>query len=355
MRFLRVAGCGLAAVVIGLFAVTTASAQQTTGDADAPTGAISVGPSISLNAGSAAPGDHLVVTFADWEANNAVLSVCGNLAMRGAADCNTMQATGVRLRHSTTGATPVQGMAIVAPPEDCPCVVKATATETGEVAYAPIDLIGHPISALVDPNLGQPLVDVRLSTAGASEGPISWLRQSLGGPAPQLATVSVKNLTAGTISGAVVHGSASRNNVSVADFDLATGAIGPGQIWTGTAEVELPAPSIGTYEWTVTASGAGPVMKAEASSRAVPWLLIIVVLLLVWDLSVVVVRRVQRRRAREQALSIARSFDLDTVIDIRSRDDLPPPPSTSAQGDDPTLVHEPVGASSGPESGSSFG
>ena len=136
-----------------------------------------------------------------------------------------------------------------------------------------------------------------------------------------------------------------RSGISVAEFDLDTGEIGPGQIWTGTTEVELPAPAIGTYEWTVTSSGVGPVVTTETSSRSVPWLLVILVLMLVWDLTAMVVRRVQRRWAREKALSLARPIDPEVVIDIRDRGDVaganPPAP------DDPAGAHDPVGAGSG--------
>jgi hypothetical protein len=306
-------------------------------------GAQSAGPTIILEAQQVEAGQRLTVTFDQFEARSATLSVCGNRAARGSGDCNMVESQGVRLRHMDVVLT--HDMTVTTPPFPCPCVIRAVGVETGEVAVAPIDLIGHPVGEAVDPNLGQPLIDVSLSTSVESNGLVSWLRQSLGGPSAQLATVSVKNLTTGAVSGAAVHGAVTRSGVSVAEFDLDTGEIGPGQTWTGTAEVELPAPAIGTYDWDISASGAGPVVAAGTTTRAVPWVLLLLVLVLVWDLTAVVVRRIQRRRAREKALSVARPVDPELVIDIRDRgvDD----GATPLAPDDPTLAHEPVGAGSG--------
>jgi hypothetical protein len=307
----------------------------------------SAGPTITLDnnleSGQVQAGERVTVTFDGFEARSAMLSVCGNRAARGSGDCNMVESQGVRLRHMDVTLT--HDMTVTIPPFPCPCVIRAVGVETGEVAVTPIDLVGHPIADVVEPDLGQPLIDVSLSTTGASNGPVSWLRQSLGGPSPQLATISVKNLTTGVLSGAAVRGSVTRSGVSVAEFDLDTGEIGPGQTWTGTTEVEIPAPAIGTYEWTVTSSGVGPVVTSETSSRSVPWLLVILVLMLVWDLTAMVVRRIQRRRAREKALSVARPVDPELVIDIRDHGVVDR--ATPLAPDDPTLAHEPVGAGSG--------
>jgi hypothetical protein len=318
----------LAAVVV----VSTASGVS----------AQSTGPSIVVDAQQVEAGQRVTVTFDGFEARSAMLSVCGNRAARGSGDCDMVESQGVRLRHMDVVLT--HDMTVTVPPFPCPCVIRAVGVETGEVAITPIDLVGHPVGEVVEPSLGQPLVDVGLSTAGASNGLVSWMRQSLGGPSPQLVTVSVRNRTTGVLSGAAVHGSVTRSGVSVAEFDLDTGEIGPGQTWTGTTEVELPAPAIGTYEWTATASGVGPVVTSETSTRSVPWLLILLVLMLVWDLTAMVVRRIQRRRAREKVLSLARPVDPDTVIDIR---DHGVADAASVAADAQTLAREPVGAGSG--------
>jgi hypothetical protein len=76
-----------------------------------------------------------------------------------------------------------------------------------------------------------------------------------------------------------------------------------GQTWTGTVRVTVPAPVIGGFDWRVLASGAGPVSESSSTSRAVPWLLIVLALALVGDVVAVVVRWVQRRRARTAASS----------------------------------------------------
>ena len=54
------------------------------------------------------------------------------------------------------------------PPVPCPCIVRATGTN-GEFAIAPIDLIGHPIEAIVSPDDG-PLVELDLTVERRSAG-----------------------------------------------------------------------------------------------------------------------------------------------------------------------------------------
>ena len=315
MRRLRVAVIGLAAVLVGLSAFSAAGAQEANGAPDVSGEATLSGPSISLNATRVAPGDVLQVTFAGWAANNAELSICGNQAMRGAADCNTLQATGVRLRHSTTGETPLQAMVVVNPPADCPCVVKASASDTGEVTYAAIDLIGHPISEVVSPNLGQPVVNVGLTVADAPGGFVTRLKESLGGETAKLATVTVTNRTTQPVSGVTVHGRASRRG-TVAEFDLLPGVIGPGQTWTETTEVALPAPAMGEYEWEVTASGAGPVMTADETVRQTPWFFIVLLVVFAGVLSSLVVRALQRRSAEARAHRAMRAVGLDEATEL---------------------------------------
>jgi hypothetical protein len=303
------------------------------------------GPLLTPSVRSVEPGQRVDVIFTGWTARYATLSVCGNLAKRGSADCNMVESTGVRLSTSSGDDSFVHDMVVVAPPTDCPCVIRGVGGDNGEVGIAPIDLIGHPISDVVDPNLGQPVVAVDVSTTAVSDGALSSLRQSLGGPSAKEVTVSVRNLTTELLTDVAVHGTVTRSGDTVAEFDLATGEIGPGQTWTGTTEVELPAPAIGTYDWDVSASGAGPMVAASTTTRSIPWLLLLLVLVLVWDLAAVAVRRVQRRRARQQALSVARPVDPELVIDIRDRGVVAG--ASPATPDDPTEAHEPVGAGSG--------
>ncbi len=55
---------------------------------------------------------------------------------------------------------------------------------------------------------------------------------------------------------------------------------------------------LGRYIWQVTASGAGPPVKAEATTRARPWGLAVLLLVLLVDVVVMVVRRRTRRQRK---------------------------------------------------------
>ena len=316
-------------LLLGLVGMLPAAAQTTDGDANGAAGEISAGPSITISPATGQLGDHIQVVFDGWTAANAELSICGNLALRGSADCNTMLATGVRLRHSTTGETPLQSMVVVAPPVDCPCVVKASASDTGELAYAPIEIAGQLISPVIEPAPGQPLVAVTVDATEQNGTLVEGLQRSLGGPSRYTARVTVRNLMAQTLSGVQVDGTVRRRDVAVADFGLHTGEIGPGQTWTGTAEVTLPAPAIGTYRWSTTASGAGPIVDTETTTRSVPKMFVLLFLVFVGVVAAVAVRAIQRRRHPTRGLPVSGLIDPDGLIDIGGRV-LPAPPTVAA-------------------------
>ena len=303
------------------------------------------GPQLTPSVRAVEPGQRVELIFTGWTARYATLSVCGNLAKRGSADCNMVESTGVRLKHLDEEA-PCRAWSSCRRRPTARVCIRAVGGDNGEVAVAPINLIGHPISAVVDPNLGQPVIDVGLSTRGGA--PRAWLlslRGALGGASPQEATVTVTNLTTDLISNVAVHGTVQRRGSTLAEFDLQTGEIGPGQTWTGTAVVTLPAPTIGTYDWQVTASGAGPVMTAGTTSQSIPWLFVLLLLVFVAVVVAIAVRAADRRRDPSRRMPLARQVDPDEVIDIRGRDQS----TTSDRGwaDTVTRENEPVGAASG--------
>ncbi len=355
-RLLAVVVAGVT-LLVGLVAVASGALAQDASGNDAG-GATTSGPTLSVSNSAPQPGDRVDVIFTDWDARYATLSVCGNLAKRGSADCNMVQSTGVRLFTSSGDFSPVHGIVVPAPPTDCPCVIRAVGGDNGEVAVVPIELIGHPISPVSAPDLGQPVVNVGLKVAGASDGLLSSLKESLGGETAMVATVTVTNLTTEPVTSVAVHGRARRRGVTAAEFDLVPGPIGPGQTWTGTAEVSLPAPAMGEYEWEATASGAGPVMTADVVTRQLPWLFVLFLLAFAGLISAVLVRAFQRRADERRALPVASRIDPEKVIDIASQDGPPdgpasgglgsatatgpfpwlPPPPDSAAASDPTLV-----------------
>jgi hypothetical protein len=320
-------------VAVGLANVVPVLAQESK---------VTQGPSLGLDRMSVHSGEKVIVTFTGWAGRLVTLSVCGNLAKRGSADCNMQASQGVRLYHVDN--TPITSFVVSAPPVSCPCVIRAT-SDAGEDAYAPIEITDIATGPVVDPFSGDPPLDVKLEETNLPAGFFGAIRSGLGGPTDHQVEVTVRNASTESFSHVTLHGFVGRDaNTPLDEFDLDVGEIGQGETWTGTAVVTVPAPAIGEYEWRVTASGAGPVSTAGASTRSVPWLLVLLVLILVGDLVAVVVRAVQRRRARTEAIALTGPVDADVVIDVRDHAERPSAPSSSFGPDDPTTTHEQVGA-----------
>ncbi len=255
------------------------------------------------------------MTFDGWQANSAILSVCGNRAARGSGDCDMVQSQGVRLRH--TDETMVHQMTVTAPAFPCPCVIRAVGVETGEVAVAPFDVAGHPVGPVVEPSeLGQG-VDLRIDPVEQTDGVVGWLRASLGGRARYLVSVTVRNLTTESWENVEVAGAVGRSSEDqLASFRLEVPELGPSATWTGEVAVELSPPAIGSYGWRATATGAGPSASAEATTQSTPWLLVVLVALLVADLVMMLVRWLQRRRARADEELLANADPHDGFDDL---------------------------------------
>jgi hypothetical protein len=257
------------------------------------------GPTLTLDETDVDPGQRITVIFTEWEGRLVTLSVCGNLAKRGSADCNMPASQGVRLYH--VDDSPLTAFVVSEPPGTCPCVIRAS-SDIGEVAFAPIEIRGMATGPVVDPFSDEPPLDISVSAAPDPDGVLGTLKSWLGGETPYEVTVTVHNMATEEFSAVKVHGAVGRDSESdVESFDLEPGAMAAGQTWTGTTRVDVPAPLIGNFEWRAVASGAGPVSETSTSMRAVPWLLIVLVLVLVADLVAVVVRAVRRARARRAA------------------------------------------------------
>jgi hypothetical protein len=349
------------ALVLALFAiavvanVTGAGAQSSkppdvgppegagVGAAPAVTGTTTAGPKITPSAQTLHPGDRVTVTFDGFDARSATLTICGNRAARGSGDCNMVEGQGVRLRHMDV--TMVHDMTVVVPPFPCPCVIRAIGVETGEVAIAPIELVGHPVGPVIEPLGDGPRLAVSIHAARDSEGPFGWLRSALGGASPHSAEVTVENLTTETWGRLDVVGSVGRSaDDQLASFEMTVDGLAPGATWSGTTVVEVPSPAIGEYTWHATVSGAGQVNSGQSTSQLVPWLLVVLIAVLVADLTAISVRllkgRAAARRRREDA-----ELDLEAeyvevregLVDLRDVD-LTEPTGVPPHPGDPATV-----------------
>jgi hypothetical protein len=249
------------------------------------------------------PGDRVVVTIGRFDAPEVTISVCGNNALRGSADCNMPDSEGVALRLD--GVSTLAELPIAVPPVPCPCVLRVSTRNNEQVAYAPINLIGHPNAPLTPPEELKDPLDVRVIAGPTPEGLMARLRSSAGGATQYDIEVTVTNRSPATFSNVRVSGSAGRNpgeELVRIDFD-SPGKLEPGQTWTGSARAELPALTLGEVEWRATASGAGSPTTSTAATQSTPWLLWTLAVVLVLDLVILLVRFVMRLMRKRRAPS----------------------------------------------------
>ena len=267
-----------------------------------PTGASPIraqsGPSVSLDKTQVNAGDPIIVTLVGFTSQQVTVAVCGNLAKRGSSDCNMPQSQSERIRAGDD--LTLTQLFIQAPPVPCPCIVRATGTN-GEFAIAAIDLIGHPIEAIVSPGDG-PLVELGLAVERKPAGVSTTIRAGLGAATTYAVTVSVRNITTEPLPNIALRANVAHrlsDDAAPVQFDRPS-PIQPGQTWTQTLDLELPAPHLGRYTWTVVAAGAGPTVDATTQTNAVPILLFALGAILVLDLIALVVRSRRRRRRRRR-------------------------------------------------------
>lgn len=269
-------------------------------------GPVSSGPSVTLGRAEVAPGEAVVVSLNGFGRGAVTVAICGNQGRRGSGDCD--------MRSARSEGTGPPGRVVVTrllarpPPTPCPCVVRASSTAIGDLAVAPIVVRGHPVARVVDPING-PLVAVSIGVERASHGLVERLRAALGGPTKYVVTVSVRNLTAGTITKLEIDGSARhRFDDDAATLELEKPPVlGPGRTWEQTVEVELPALAVGRLSWMAVASGAGVPVEAERATSNTPVALYLLGGVLVADIGAMVWRRrTRRRRSRQHQGRVAR-------------------------------------------------
>jgi hypothetical protein len=253
------------------------------------------GPGISVERTALRPGDRVVVTLSGWRSSLVTLSVCGNLAKRGSADCNLSGGQSVTI--ATNQAATLTELRVTSPPGTCPCVIRASSTTQGEVALARVELAGVPVGPVVDPR-GTPPVDVTVAARRSHAGSVAALRSALGGPTRYRVNVRVRNRTEAALANLAVTGSAGRGRTDeLSTFRLPSpGVLQPDELWEHEALVTLPAPAIGSYSIRVLVSGAGPPVSSEALVRRLPMVLLAAAVILVLDLAAMAWRVRSRRR-----------------------------------------------------------
>ena len=277
-----------------------------------PAGAAALaGPSVALDRTEVQPGQRVSVTLSGWRSTSVNLSVCGNLARRGSADCNVAASQEVRLANGSN--VTLTYLVVFAPPTSCPCVVRAASQGQEELVLLPVELIGIPVGPVVGPDIRDP-ISVSVEARAADRGALGALRAALGGPVLYRVKVSLRNASSEPVSDVSLEGAAGRGGSDTAvSFDLPSpGTIAPGQTWEHELEVITPSLMLAGAAWRVTASGAGAPAVATTVTSRVPIGLFLLGALLAVDIAVMAWRMTvgRQRRRLTSPPTLARAPDL---------------------------------------------
>lgn len=258
------------------------------------------GPTVEIDGGTTvATGDAVDIRIAGFETTFVTISTCGNEARRGSVDCNLPASQGLRLNADGES---IATLLVAQPPMKCPCVIRVASDSNDEVATVPLKITDQPTAPVIDPAPIVDAVSLSIRATATTDGFGEWARSALGGAARYAVTVEVTNRTSVTLRNVSLFGSVGRGPADeLLALDLPNpGPIAAGATWTQTLDVRVPAPTVGSFRFTVTAAGAGASVDASVTQRHSTPLLLGVLVFLVADVAFIVVRRLRRRR-RERA------------------------------------------------------
>ena len=300
---------GVVVTMAALLAGVAAGTVNAHADRTDSTSPITSGPAVLVDQPQAAPGERVRVSVEGFEADYVTVTICGNQARRGSSDCDLVGSKGFELLAD--GQLTWTELVVTAPPAPCPCVIRVSTPTSDIISVVPFTVKGHPIEELSGPRTDDPLVEVTVTPVVVADGALGWMRGSLGGATDYDVTVSVRNLTNDTLRRVSLAGSVGRDEFDVSTtFDLKNPGVLPGgQTSTQTVRVRVPAPAVGTFVWRVSAGGAGPTVTTLVEHRAIPWMLIVLVALLIVDVALVMTRWLTARRARRNAAEVVALAD----------------------------------------------
>jgi hypothetical protein len=282
------------------------------------------GPTVKVEPNVVKPGERAWITMSGFSSHGVVITVCGNEAHRGSGDCNMEQSQGFGL---TPGQTSAINMIISEPPTNCPCIIRVSSQGSTEIAAAPITITGHPIGPIIEPPSFGDLVRVEIRAKESPQSIWGYLRPELGGQTPYDVTVSVKNLTTGTLHDLKIFSAVGRTETDyLADVTFGTpGDLPAGHTWTQTVRAVVKAPAVGTLQWRASVSGAGNTVTAYDAEVHKPLLLTGLSLVAVASFFSLIIRFLVRRHIRiDEAKAQPESSAGPGPIDATSRplDDL---------------------------------
>jgi hypothetical protein len=316
---LRVPG-GAALLTAGVMALTIAVCAS-------PAGAQP--PTASLQQGQVEPGGEVSVTGDGWPAGQVVQAeVCGNGARNGSLDCNRADAVAFGVGADGRFAA---NLGVRIPPAPCPCVVALTSPGLATRLYLPLEIAGVPLDAINRATDDLPVLavsDLKLGNAGSP-----WA--ALGLDNDRTATVVVRNVGVRPASG-------TRMVVTIDDQvqvvrileTLPAGA-------TVTVELPIPVPMVSwrSLQAAVTVEVGGSVAESAVRFSAVPWgLVVLVVLVSVAVIGGSLALLARRRRARSQRADLASVVSAAGTPAASGGPEVPPASPTAANDAPAELV-----------------
>ena len=283
------------AVLVATVAVATvaSTASAAVGGERAPK------PSVRLSSTTLTPGTTVTVLGEHWASGSLLqASICGNGAVDGSANC--VPDTAVTMTPGPDGSfqKPLQ---VTMPPVPCPCVVLVTRLDSSAQETLPVQIVGAP-SAPVEPHEPPKLEDTLSSQVSVESS--TTLASILGGAADRTLVVKLHNKANLPVRRALV--------VSFWGKDTTNHPI-PTRLVTvparGDVTVKIPFQldplSIGGYDVKGTAGTTGNTVRFSTSTSQWPWGLLVVLVLVIWLIQHLFVRRSRRALLRREAAAAA--------------------------------------------------
>ena len=289
---------------------------------------------IIVSPASAPVGSEVVVQLVNWPNGPALVSTCGNTALRGSQDCNLPGTKGVAVReHVATFRFRVSE-----PPIHCPCVIRASTADSGLVRSAPFVVEGVPDGPPVEPEAAPtPIRNVgfRAEVIRADARLVDRVMPLVAGPTEMTLVVDVRNTGPTTVAKLRVVSAVGRNRSTAEPLPAATVKdLAPGASATVEIPVRIGVPAWGRYTIFGTVYGFDAPVRFETKTTVDPWLLEILIPLVLLVLAWLARRRerdeedelaaVEGARALSDPLEVS-SPSVGAVDEGRSRTDSYPP------------------------------